>query len=402
MEPADANRLFARLFGDAEPGFEVRYWDGTTGVVGIGPPAARVTFKSPRALDGLFSEPSLGFGEGYVRGEIEVEGELERLLCHAFSRDLFSSLSLGDKVRLCWLKFKGRHSVSQCKRDVQTHYDKGNDFYSLWLDSEMNYSCAYFQDPEESLEEAQARKNRHILRKLRLEEGERLLDIGCGWGALVSMAAREFGARCVGLTLSEEQHRLASERVSRKGLGDRVEIRLQDYREVPPQEEGSYHKLVSVGMFEHVGRENLSIFFRRAHALLRDGGLFLLHTISRLRPRDTDPWICTYIFPGGYIPSMGETIEAAAEAGFDLVDVEDLKYHYALTLTHWLRRFEAARERVEEMMGPEFVRMWRLYLASSKVSFQCGDLHVSQFLFSKGRWDHLPLTRGWMHPAPQP
>ena len=397
MEISHANRLFSSLCSDSKRAFEIGYWDGSRHTVGNGPVAARVIFRSKKALDALFSDPSMGFGEGYVSGEIEVEGDLGALLCEAFSKDLFSSLTLGDRVRLCWLKFRGRHSVSQCKRDVQAHYDKGNAFYSLWLDKEMNYSCAYFQDPEEPLEKAQERKNRHILRKVRLRPGERLLDIGCGWGALLSMAADEFGAEAVGLTLSEEQHRLASQRLAEKGLASRAQVRLQDYREVPSDEEGSYDKLVSVGMFEHVGKENLTTFFKQAHALLKEGGLFLLHTISRLRPRDTDPWICTYIFPGGYIPSIGETLEAASEAGFDLVDIEDLKYHYAITLSHWLQRFEGVRERVEEMMGPEFVRMWRLYLASSRTSFQCGDLHVSQFLFSKGRVDDLPLTRDWMH-----
>ncbi len=397
MELNHAKRLFSSLFDDRKTGIEIRYWDGSNQTVGQGSVVVTVSFKRPEALNGLFSHPSLGFGEGYMRGEIEVEGDLEALLAAAFSKDIFSSLSLGDKVRLCWLKFRGRHSVSQCKKDVQTHYDRGNDFYRLWLDEEMNYSCAYFKDPSDSLEEAQRRKNLHILRKVRLKNGEKLLDIGCGWGTLVSLAASDFGASSVGITLSNEQYRLANHLLKEKGLEDKAEIRLQDYREVPDSEHGTYDKIVSVGMFEHVGKENYKIFFQKVFDLLKDKGLFLLHTISRLSPQDTDPWICTYIFPGGYIPSMSEALEAAHEAGFDLLDMEDLRRHYDLTLGHWLKRFEAVKDKVREMKGKEFVRMWRLYLASSRMSFRCGDLHVSQFLLSKGGADHLPWTRDWMH-----
>jgi cyclopropane-fatty-acyl-phospholipid synthase len=382
-------------------GIRIRFWDGSelmAGNVTEGGPVAEISFKSKEALARVFANPSLGFGEGYMRGDIEIEGSLEALLEYIFSKNLMESLGTGDKLRLCWLKLRGGHSIKHCKRDIQTHYDRGNSFYRLWLDSEMNYSCAYFETEADGLEEAQRRKNLHSLRKLRLKDSERLLDIGCGWGALVKMAARDFRAYAVGITLSRQQQQLASRRMEEEGLGDRAEIRLQDYREIPASEHGTYDKIVSIGMFEHVGREKYRTFFKKAARLLKDKGLFLLHTICRMVPEELDPWLSTYIFPGGYIPSMGQVLEAAAKEGFEILDIEDLRRHYDLTIGHWLDRFEGAASTIAEMKGKEFVRMWRLYLASSRMSFRSGGMHVCQFLFAKGRIaQELPLTRRWMH-----
>ena len=397
MDIKGARQLFQELITKEDPGLLIRYWDGSTQRLGGDELEATVHIKQPHVIDEIVKEPSLGFGEAYMRGDIDIDGDLGAILSIAYRRDLFSRLSLGKKTRFCWLKFSGKHSISHCKRDVQRHYDKGNEFYRLWLDKEMNYSCAYFEREDQDLETAQKNKNLHILKKLRLKPGHRLLDIGCGWGALIRLAATKFGVEAVGLTLSREQKALGDKRILDEGLGDRCEIRLQDYREVPRREQGTYDRLVSVGMFEHVGREKYKVFFRRAYELLKENGLFLLHTISRLKPQDTDPWICTYIFPGGYIPSIGQVLEAAHDAGFRLVDIEDLRRHYALTLMAWLKRFEAAKGKISEMMGEEFIRMWRLYLVGSRVSFSEGGMYVSQFLFEKGDTGEIPLTRAWMH-----
>ncbi|OCC16071.1 Cyclopropane-fatty-acyl-phospholipid synthase [Dissulfuribacter thermophilus] len=397
MEAKQAQKLFESLFDNDDPGILIKYWDGSSQRLGGEELKATISIKNPKVIDAIISDLSLGFGEAYMRGELEVEGDLGTLLYLAYSRDFFSRVSLGKKVRLCWLKFRGRHGINQCKRDIKTHYDRGNQFYRLWLDQDMNYSCAYFKTPDDSLEQAQLNKNLHVLHKLQLSPGERLLDIGCGWGALIRIASERFGAKAVGLTLSHEQMEYGKKLIEEKGLQDRCEMRLQDYREVSRKEFGTFDKLVSVGMFEHVGREKYKIFFKRAFDFLKDEGLFLLHTISRMKPADTDPWICTYIFPGGYIPAIGQVLEAAYDAGFKLIDIEDLRRHYDLTLGHWLRRFEAAKDEIEAMKGEEFVRMWRLYLIGSQMSFRAGGMYVSQFLFSKGDVPGLPLTRKWMH-----
>jgi len=397
MDTSKAKRLFEEILTDKDPGILVRFWDGSEQRFGGRETAVVLTFKTRDVLQSILSNPSIGFGEAYTRGEIEIEGDLGVIIELAYSRDLFSRLSLGNKVRIYWFKLSGRHGINQCKMDVQSHYDRGNAFYSLWLDKAMNYSCAYFKDINEGLEEAQENKNLHILRKIRLGPGERLLDIGCGWGALIRLASIKFGARSVGLTLSREQKDYCEEKIREEGLKGVSEVRLQDYREVPKEEFGSYDKVVSVGMFEHVGREKYDCFFKRVYSFLKKEGLFLLHTISRMEPQDTDPWIYTYIFPGGYIPSIGQVLEAAHGAGFRLIDIEDLRRHYDLTIGHWLNRFEAARDRIRAMMGEEFVRMWRLYLVGARTSFRAGDMYVSQFLFSKGDVSSLPINRGWMH-----
>jgi cyclopropane-fatty-acyl-phospholipid synthase len=394
MEIKDAKSLISSLFvNDPSVSGKVRFWDGSEISFGREAPAFVIHFKIPDALDAILGDLSIGFGESYVRGDIGVEGDLGEVMSLAYKEDLFSKFSPAQKARLCWLNLKRKASLKQTKRDVQAHYDRGNSFYQLWLDKGLNYSCAYFNNEDDSLEQAQLQKIHHTLHKLRLRTGQRLLDIGCGWGSLVMEAARYYGVRAVGLTLAENQYEFGCRRIEKEGLSGKAKIRIQDYREVPDEEQGTYDRIVSIGMFEHVGKENIPVFFEKVAKLLCPRGLLLLHTIARLKPEPVDSWIRKYIFPGGYIPALGEVIEAAQDVGLGFSDLEDLRLHYDLTLGRWIERFEANVSQVREMMGKQFVRMWRLYLHGSQRSFRHDILHVFQFLYSMGCREDWPLIR---------
>jgi len=393
MELKHAKSLILSLLGnDPSISGKVRFWDGSEMSFGRGTPAFVIHFRVPDAFDAILTDLSTGFGEAYARGDIEVDGDLGEVLSLAYKEDLFSKFSPAQKVRLCWLNLRRKAGLKQTKRDVQAHYDKGNSFYQLWLDKGLNYSCAYFINEDDSLEQAQLQKIHHTLHKLRLRPGQRLLDIGCGWGSLVMEAARSYGTNTVGLTVAENQYELGCRRIEKAGLSGKAEIRLQDYREVPDEEHGTYDRIVSIGMFEHAGKENIPVFFDKAAKPLRPKGILLLHTIARLKPEPTDTWIRKYIFPGGYIPALGEIIENAQDTGIDFLDLEDLRPHYDLTLGCWIRRFKANITQIREMMGKEFTRMWMLYLLGSQRAFRHGTLHVFQFLYSMGRRTDRPLN----------
>ncbi len=394
MEVKQAMDLFLSFLGkESSIPCKVRFWDGSELSFGVGPPSFVIHFKVPDALDAILLDLSIGFGEAYMRGDIEVDGDLGEVMSLAYKEDLFPKFSPRQKTYLYWLNLKHKASLKQTKKDVQAHYDRGNSFYQLWLDKGLNYSCAYSRNVGDSLEQAQLQKIHHTLHKLRLRPGQRLLDIGCGWGSLVMEAVRSCGVRTVGLTLAENQYELGCRRIEKEGLSSEAEIRLQDYREVPDEEQGTYDRIVSIGMFEHVGKENIPGFLKKVAKLLRPKGILLLHTIGRLKPEPMDTWIQKYIFPGGYIPALGETIEAAQDAGMDFLDLEDLRPHYDLTLDRWIERFEANVTQIREVMGEEFIRMWRLYLHGSQRSFRHGTLHVFQLLYSIGRREDWRLIR---------
>ncbi len=379
---------------------KIELWEeGKSVSIGKGAPQFTIKFKDPKSFDALLADPGMGFGEGYMRGDIEIEGDLDALLKLFYLYDLSGKLSVKQKAKIGWINIKQKfgQGLKQTKKDVQYHYDKGNEFYKLWLDKGLNYSCAFFKSEKDDLETAQLNKIHHILNKLRLKSGQRLLDIGCGWGSLVIEAAKKYGVLAVGLTLSKQQYELANGRIKEEGLQGRVEVRLEDYRETSQKEKGAYDRIVSVGMFEHVGRENIPVFFDESRKLLKDRGIMVLHTIGRMQPEELDTWLKKYIFPGGYIPALGEVVEAADNYGFDFVDLEDFRIHYAMTLSHWIKRFEASLDKIKEMMGEEFVRMWRLYLYGSRASFSYGPMHVFQFLYSLGRRYDWPLYRKWFY-----
>ncbi len=394
MDVNQAKTLVASLFdGEKRYPCTIKFWDDTELSFGGSEPAFKLKFNTPESFEALLTDMSLGFGEAYTKGDIEVEGDISRLLEWAYKSDLQSRLSMGQKARLCWINFKKKATVKQTKKDVQAHYDRGNDFYKLWLDKRMVYSCAYFKKPDDSLEKAQLQKINHTLRKMRIKKGQRLLDIGCGWGALLIEAVRNYGVKAVGLTLSERQFELGNKRIKDAGLSDMAEIRLEDYRELPESEDKAYDRVVSIGMFEHVGKENIPVFFKKMGRLLRPKGILLLHTIGRLKPEAMDPWLSKYIFPGTYVPALGEIFDTAEKCGFDFADLEDLRQHYDRTLGEWAKRFEANIDQIREMMGDEFVRMWRLYLYGTQMSFRHNPLHVFQLLYSLGRRNDWPLVR---------
>ena len=317
----------------------------------------------------LLVSAELALGEAYMRKDIEIEGDLFKALCVVLGH--VGKDSINRKV-LSSLFNAGLKKKDQ-KQQVSSHYDLGNEFYKLWLDETMSYSCAYFKHENDSLKDAQYQKVHHILDKLYLKEGMTLLDIGCGWGFLLIEAARKYGVKGYGCTLSEEQWKKGQERIKEYGLEGQVEIELIDYRDVAASGR-TFDRIVSIGMLEHVG-------------------LFLLHYISDPSEKETSAWIRKYIFPGGCLPSLREMVSLAYDYDMNVIDIESLRYHYYKTLMHWYNNFQGVRERVEAKRGSEFVRMWDLYLCGCAAGFYIGNMDLHQILMTKGVTNELPLTR---------
>ncbi|EEG76407.1 SAM-dependent methyltransferase [Dethiobacter alkaliphilus] len=389
--------VFSRMKGIP---FEVKYWDGSIEFYGdetsrTANPAFRLIFREELPLQEMLADPKVRFGEAYMQGKIDVEGDLRdvfRLAVdneEAFSEDLHALLK-------GFLDRQKQTSKDAQVEGVRYHYDLGNDFFRLWLDDTMSYSCAYFRSPEDTLHQAQLQKIDHTLSKLNLKEGEKLLDIGSGWGWLIIRAAKQYGVKAMGVTLSEEQLKETQRRIDSEGLNDKVSVRLVDYRELA-KEKQTFDKVVSVGMFEHVGKENIPEYFKAIKSMLKPGGLSLLHTITRPREGATNPWLEKYIFPWGYIPSFREVAWELPEHGFHLLDAESLRMHYAMTTDCWARNYERVTDSVKERYGEEFVRMWRLYLTGCSVSFERTGLDIHQLLFSNGLNNKMPLTREYLY-----
>ncbi len=356
--------------------------------IGDGPVEFRVRLNKLLSLRDLLNSTTLTLGEAYMRGDLEIEGDLYEVLDKFMSQFGKFSLNIGAMKNLL-LTNEGKTNQ---KQEVQSHYDIGNDFYELWLDPTLSYSCAYFENEDDDLETAQKKKIDRILKKLYLKEGMTLLDIGCGWGELLIEAAKKYGVKGMGITLSEEQFLEFNKRIESEGLQDLLEVHLMDYRDLP-QLGKQFDRIVSVGMIEHVGRDNYPLFMKTCTEVLKPGGLFLLHFISGMTEHPGDPWIKKYIFPGGVIPSLREILVDAAEDDLHVLDVENLRVHYKKTLLNWLKNFNENRDTVEEMMGTEFSRMWELYLAACAALFENGGIELHQILFSKGINKELPDTR---------
>lgn len=382
---------------------QVRLWDGSGVALGESP-TVTLHVRSAAAARYL-RDPSLStLGEAYVEGLIDVDGDVNEIISIAEHLTLASDEQKGIGRLPSWL---ARHSRRTDRKAIEYHYDVSNDFYANWLDPRMVYSCAYFPDGNEDLETAQRLKLDHICRKLLLSPGQRFLDIGCGWGAMVIHAAREYGVQAVGVTLSTNQYELARERVRQAGLTDQVEIRLQDYRDIPDSER--FDRISSIGMFEHVGLKNLRIYFDRIYELLVPGGLAMNHgiTSSDIDNRSVGfgagEFIDRYVFPDGELPHVSLAIRELSAAGLELVDAESLRRHYARTLFLWSENFERQLDRLKSMAGERRSRIWRVYLAGSARGFAHGWINIYQLLVARARMDesgaHLPvpMSRAWMY-----
>lgn len=370
---------------------EVKYWDGEVVKYGEGDSQFRLEFNEPIAKASLISDPSLAFGEGYMHKKLEVVGSVQKVVESLFNNQNSFLYQKKPYVKLVKLLSS---TLRKSKENVQFHYDIGNDFYRLWLDETMTYSCAYFSSPKDSLKQAQENKVTHILRKLHLQPGQTLLDIGCGWGELILTAAKKYQVKALGITLSEEQCSHVREKIKCEGLEDLVEVQLLDYRELKGR---TFDRVVSVGMIEHVGKEHLNGYFSGVSALLNEGGVSLLHCITGYEEAGTNSWIEKYIFPGGYIPAVHELVALLAANKFYLIDLESLREHYTKTLEHWARNFELALPEIRKTKDETFIRMWRLYLNSCAASFHCGNIDLHQLLFIKGVNNHWPMSRTYMY-----
>ena len=358
-------------------------WDGFELPAPVHPPVATIVFNNRQALLGWVWDPELNFGEAFMSGGVEIRGDLVALL-EAIYR------AWGTTKRRPWWLWQESNDVHAAKENVHHHYDLGNNFYRLWLDRDMVYTCAYFTTPDASLEAAQIAKMDLVCRKLRLQPGERVVEAGCGWGSLALFMARHYGVTVRAFNVSAEQIAYARRQASEQGLADRVDFVEDDYRQV----RGTYDAFVSVGMLEHVGAPDYPTFGGVIDRALADSGRGLLHFIGRNQSAPLNAWIRKRIFPGAYAPTLREVFEQVLEPhDLSVLDVENLRLHYAKTLEHWRSRFNGASREVAAMFDTTFVRAWELYLAGSEVAFTTGSMQLFQVVFARGRSNVVPWTR---------
>jgi cyclopropane-fatty-acyl-phospholipid synthase len=423
FDAVKVRRVLERVFRGYTGSLDVRLWDGIVISLGRARPVATVVVHTARILRELAWRPDpLRLAEAYFFGGVDVEGDLYALLRQRIHLQSMT-LSIRDRLALLPAVFfpdsdsanvrhdsaadrqpkslqasaSRKHTKAHNREAIAFHYDVSNQFYRLWLDERMVYSCAYFNDPGESLDQAQYNKLDHICRKLRLKEGERLLDIGCGWGALICWAAQHYGVRTHGITLSREQYEYTQNKISALGLEKQVTVELRDYRDLP--NEAAFDKVSSIGMFEHVGLKNLPTYFRVVRQLLKPGGLFLNHGITNdeeggQKTVGTE-FIQRYVFPDGELDSVSNVQRVMEQNGFEICDVEALRAHYALTLRYWVGRLEERREEALAHVSESTYRVWRLYMAACAAQFEHGAIGVYQIL-AANRQDGLvglPLTR---------
>ncbi|MES1930526.1 Cyclopropane-fatty-acyl-phospholipid synthase [Salinisphaera dokdonensis CL-ES53] len=391
-------RFFDRLIDHGT--LVIHYPDANTQLIGQGTPTAHIHLRDRRVLARLLSDPEMAFGEAYMDGDWwPGEGGLLALFELYFANvENFGSSRILDLARHALRGLREANSRLRARRNVKHHYDIDHDLFEKFLDADMQYSCAYFESADMDLEAAQQAKCRHIARKLCLQPGDRVLDIGCGWGGLALYLARHHEVHVTGLTLSDDQYEYACERAEREGLADRVHFAQQDYREHVGTQSGGYDAIVSVGMFEHVGRPQYQVFFDQVRRLLKPDGRSLIHTIGRSGPpiEAAQGWIEKYIFPGGYIPSLSEVAPCIEQTGMSLSDLEIWRLHYARTLDCWSRRFQNHRDAFRERLGERFCRMWEFYLLGCQATFRWGDLVV--FHLQLARRNHIvPVTRDYLY-----
>ena len=390
----DGHLIRLLLAGLGNPPIRFTLWTGES-AAGTGRIVGGLQIANRSTLLKLLINPDRYFGEAYSDGAIEVEGDLAKLAEAVYvsrpkSRTRYHE---GFNRMASWIGRRRRNTLSRARDNIHHHYDLGNDFYSLWLDQQMSYTCAYFQTAEMTLEQAQTAKMELICRKLRLRAGESVVEAGCGWGALAIHIARRYGARVKAFNISREQVEYARSRARSLGVEGHVEFIEDDYRNIG----GRHDVLVSVGMLEHVGPGHYGELGRLIDRCLANHGRGLIHSIGQVQCRPLNAWIEKHIFPGAYPPTLREMASIIEPQGFAVIDVENLRLHYALTLSHWLRRFEAESERVRKMYDERFVRAWRLYLAGSLAAFKTGQLQLFQMLFSRASSNDVPWTRAYLY-----
>ncbi len=398
-QPVSANQ-FDRLATNwimtfvGNPRIAVRLWNGIEYYFADGTPVGAMEFRDRSALVDLIFSQRVGFGEGYSKGKIIIHGDILEFLnevSRAFARRGNGSYSL-DKFRSLLRAIRG-NTLGRSKDNVHHHYDLGNDFYEMWLDERMVYTCAYYEHPDLTLAEAQVAKLDHVCRKLELKPGQEVIEAGCGWGALALHMAEHYGVNVKAYNNSHEQVSYAREQAAARGLSDLVEFVEDDYRTISEQ----CDVFVSIGMLEHVGLKNYRELGRVIDRCLKPSGLGLIHSIGRSHPKPPDPWITKRIFPGGHVPSLGEISSIFEPHQFSILDVENLRLHYARTCREWLHNFEGVSDKVRKMYSDEFVRAWRLYLAGSSAAFQSGTLQLYQVLFAPRGNNNVPWSRNYLY-----
>jgi len=398
--------LFSRV--DGMP-FRITYPDQSSVVYGgAGTPRFTLIFRTEQAMRGILVSVDLGFGEAYMVGDIDFEGNMVDMmemimttdLLGAFRKVVYSPLNmlrhLPSQARVAWHYLNRRHTSENDKRFISEPYDLGNAFYALWLDKDLQYTCGYFKTPEDSIDLAQDQKREHVCRKLRLQPGQTLLDIGCGWGGLLIYAAQHYGISGVGVTLSREQAEEANRRITAAGLADRIHVEHADYRDLPRQGR-VFDRVVSVGCLEHIGKENHETFFRIVRDSLKPGGTFVLHTIGRITPGTPLALGNKHVFPGVYTPTLVEISQCLATLGMRVHDLENLRLHYSYTTQRWLDAFEAHTDEIRAMYDEQLVRLFRVYLAHGVALMRHGKNELYQLIITPGIDNERPLTRDWLY-----
>ena len=393
------DRWIARKMMDlvGNPPVVVRLWDNKQAFARVENPVATITYRNRKALIKTVIDPDLYWGDLYSSGELEFEGDLVRFL-ETIVYNLNSAEPSNLFRRFIW-GISHRPSINshtKSQENIYHHYDIGNDFYKLWLDRDhMQYTCAYFPDPAISLEQAQAAKLHHVCRKLQLKPGDQVVEAGCGWGGLARFMAKHYGVRVKAYNISKEQVEFARQRAATENLSSRVEYVLDDYRNI----DGKYDVFVSVGMLEHVGLGNYQELGRVIQRCMKPEGRGLIHSVGRNRPMKMNAWLERRIFPGAHPPSISEIMRIFESNDLSVLDIENLRLHYAKTLDCWLERFEAQRPEIEASMGEGFIRAWRLYLAGTASSFRIGDLQLFQVVFANSRNNAIPSSRAHQYAA---
>ncbi|XIF19471.1 MAG: class I SAM-dependent methyltransferase [Acetilactobacillus jinshanensis] len=371
----------------------VKFWDGSVKEYGNGDPQITLIFNRKIPIKSVLTNSSMALGEAYMNGDIDIKGSIEDLIYSAYPK---RTSFLDNRKKYVKYLPTFSHSKKASVKDIQHHYDIGNDFYELWLDKTMTYSSAYFEHPDDSLTQAQLNKVDYILRKLDPKPGRTFLDIGCGWGTLMLTAAKKYNLKVAGITLSQEQYDYVEKKIKEDGLQDRAKVELKDYRDIGKNEQYDY--VTSIGMFEHVGKKNLGEYFNLVSQYLKPNGRALINGVTRQQGGGTNGWIDKWIFPGGYVPSLTENLNHIIDNGMQIYDLESCRRQYQWTLEAWDHNFKQHLPEIKKMFDEKFIRMWDLYLQSCAGGFKAGNIDDFQYLIFKGPSGYnLPMTRDYMY-----